>query len=97
MLDIWKQFLLLLSDTKKIALDSGIKHLSIRGGAQVMSTDFLVDSNDKQFAIQIKPVTALQDERTLEKLELECRYWQQMIRHRTSTQRCRLSAGTSWT
>ncbi len=76
-LDIREQFPLLLSDTKQIALDNGIKHPAIRGVDQVMSTDFLVDSKDKQFAIQVKPAIALQDERTLEKLELERRYWQQ--------------------
>lgn len=44
-----------------------------------MSTDFLVDCKDgrfEQFAIQVKPVIALQNERTLEELELEFRYWQ---------------------
>ncbi len=35
------------------------------------------DGPFEQFAIQVKPATALQDERTLEKLELERRYWQQ--------------------
>lgn len=80
MLDIREQFPLLPSDTKQIAIDSGIKHPAIRGADQVMSTDFLVDCKDgpfEQFAIQVKPAAALQDERTLEKLELERRYWQQ--------------------
>ncbi|MMC31856.1 heteromeric transposase endonuclease subunit TnsA [Shigella sonnei] len=79
-LDIREQFPLLPSDTRKIAIDSGIKHPVIRGVDQVMSTDFLVDCKDgpfEQFAIQVKPAAALQDERTLEKLELERRYWQQ--------------------
>lgn len=35
------------------------------------------DGPFEQFAIQVKPAAALQDERTLEKLELERRYWQQ--------------------
>lgn len=79
-IDIREQYPLLRSDTKQIAIDSGIKHPAIRGVDQVMSTDFLVDCKDgpfEQFAIQVKPFTALQDERTLEKLELERRYWQQ--------------------
>lgn len=79
-LDIREQFPLLPSDTRQIAIDSGIKHPVIRGVDQVMSTDFLVDCKDgpfEQFAIQVKPAAALQDERTLEKLELERRYWQQ--------------------
>ncbi|EPH2679678.1 TnsA endonuclease N-terminal domain-containing protein [Enterobacter cloacae] len=72
-LDIREQFPLLPSDTRQIAIDSGIKHPVIRGVDQVMSTDFLVDCKDgpfEQFAIQVKPAAALQDERTLEKLEL---------------------------
>ena len=76
-LDIREQFPLLPSDTRQIAIDSGIKHPVIRGVDQVMSTDFLVDCKDgpfEQFAIQVKPAAALQDERTLEKLELERRY-----------------------
>ena len=79
-LDIREQFPLLPSDTKQIAIDSGIKHPAIRGVDQVMSTDFLMDCKDgpfEQFAIQVKPAAVLQDERTLEKLELERRYWQQ--------------------
>lgn len=79
-LDIREQFPLLLSDTKQLALDSGIKHPAIRGVEQVMSTDFLVNCRKgsfQQFAIQVKYVEALKDERTIEKLELERRYWQQ--------------------
>jgi len=45
-LDIREQFPLLPSDTKQIAIDSGIKHPAIRGADQVMSTDFLVDCKD---------------------------------------------------
>lgn len=40
MLDIREQFPLLPSDTRQIAIDSGIKHPVIRGVDQVMSTDF---------------------------------------------------------
>lgn len=39
-LDIREQFPLLPSDTRQIAIDSGIKHPVIRGVDQVMSTDF---------------------------------------------------------
>ncbi len=46
MLDIREQFPLLPSDTRQIAIDSGIKHPVIRGVDQVMSTDFLVDCKD---------------------------------------------------
>lgn len=43
-----------------------------------MSTDFLVNTQDStipKFAIQAKYADDLQDPRTLEKLELERRYW----------------------
>src|SRR5699024_7924192 len=48
-LDIREQFPLLPSDTRQIAIDSGIKHPVIRGVDQVMSTDFLVDCKDGPF------------------------------------------------
>ena len=44
-----------------------------------MSSDFLVNSHDQlqpKFALQAKYAEALNDARTVEKLELERRYWQ---------------------
>lgn len=46
----------------------------------VMSSDFLVDSTDKsepKFALQAKYTDNLGDARTIEKLEIERRYWKQ--------------------
>lgn len=43
-----------------------------------MSSDFLVDTREKgnpRFAIQVKTAEALDDPRTIEKLEIERRYW----------------------
>jgi hypothetical protein len=43
-----------------------------------MSTDFLVDTTDDsepKYALQVKYSNALDDERTVEKLELERRFW----------------------
>ncbi|MFH4130708.1 TnsA endonuclease N-terminal domain-containing protein, partial [Acinetobacter baumannii] len=40
---------------------------------------FLIDTNDKkkpQFVIQVKPLKELIKERTIEKLEIERRYWE---------------------
>ena len=46
-----------------------------------MSTDFVVDfsasSGPQRMAIQVKSSSDLKDSRTIEKLELERRYWQQ--------------------
>ena len=78
--DIREQFPLRLEDTKALALESGIDHPSVRGVLQVMSSDFLVNTTDAsqpKFALQAKYVEALSDARTIEKLELERRYWLQ--------------------
>lgn len=41
-----------------------------------MTSDFLVDSSShKQFVIQVKPLSELKNPRTIEKLEIERRYW----------------------
>ncbi|CAI2051412.1 Transposon Tn7 transposition protein tnsA [Serratia fonticola] len=76
--DIREQFPLRREDTRMIAAEAGIKHPGIRGVDQVMSSDFLVDSANaqhRQFVIQVKPLEAFEDTRTIEKLELERRYW----------------------
>ncbi|MFP7411258.1 TnsA endonuclease N-terminal domain-containing protein [Aeromonas veronii] len=78
--DIREQFPLRLEDTKALALESGIDHPSVRGVLQVMSSDFLVNTTDAsqpKFALQAKYAEALSDARTIEKLELERRYWLQ--------------------
>jgi hypothetical protein len=69
-----------LEDTKALALESGIGHPSVRGVLQVMSSDFLVNTTNAsqpKFALQAKYAEALSDARTIEKLELERRYWLQ--------------------
>ena len=76
--DIREQFPLNIDDTKEICLEHGLRHPSIQGSEQVMSSNFLIDTNDKnkpQFAIQVKPLKELLKERTIEKLEIERRYW----------------------
>ncbi|WP_038349478.1 TnsA endonuclease N-terminal domain-containing protein, partial [Acinetobacter baumannii] len=69
--DIREQFPLNLDDTKEICLEHGLRHPSIQGSEQVMTSDFLIDTNDKkkpQFVIQVKPLKELIKERTIEKL-----------------------------
>ncbi|MBL4900998.1 MAG: heteromeric transposase endonuclease subunit TnsA [Colwellia sp.] len=76
--DIREQFPLRIEDTLALANEAGIKHPAVQGIDQVMSTDFLVDTNDlarPKFAVQAKFAETLQDPRTVEKLELERRYW----------------------
>ncbi|WP_458410923.1 TnsA endonuclease N-terminal domain-containing protein [Aeromonas caviae] len=78
--DIREQFPLRREDTRAIAAEHGLRHPSVRGVDQVMSSDFLVDTASgphRQFAVQVKRMEAFSDVRTIEKLELERRYWQQ--------------------
>ena len=77
-LDIREQFPLNLEDTLDIAKEAGIRHPQMAGIKQVMSSDFLVDTADKnlpKFVLQVKPSSAMEDKRTIEKLEIERRYW----------------------
>ncbi|AXY55369.1 heteromeric transposase endonuclease subunit TnsA [Acinetobacter chinensis] len=74
--DIREQYPLQRDETIEIASNNGIKHPNIRGINQVMTSDFLVDSTShKQFVIQVKPLSELKNPRTIEKLEIERRYW----------------------
>lgn len=41
-----------------------------------MTSDFLVNLGNVEMAIAIKPASELEDERTVEKLEIERKYWQ---------------------
>jgi len=79
-IDIREQFPLKPDSTISIAKRLGIKHPAYQGNIQVMTTDLLVDFNlDGQHqckAISIKYAQDLEDKRTIEKLELERRYWE---------------------
>jgi len=77
-IQIREQFPLEIETTSQIAKEAGIVHPSQSGVKQYMSSDFLVNSHDKQqpkFVLQAKYAEALDDARTIEKLELERRYW----------------------
>lgn len=77
--DIREQFPLRVEDTIDIAAQAGIKHPEVRGTKHVMSTDFLIDIQSfspQQYAIQIKYSNDLSTPRTIEKLEIERRYWE---------------------
>lgn len=76
--DIREQFPLDPQLTTQICLDAGISHPSHSGVIQYMSSDFLVNSSDKKypvFAVQVKPSSVFDNQRIIEKLEVERRYW----------------------
>lgn len=77
--DIREQFPLRRNDTRALASELQLKHPANNGVDHVMSSDFLVDTSDRsepKFVLQAKYVDSLNDSRTVEKLELERRYWQ---------------------
>lgn len=77
--DIREQFPLNRDDTLSISKEDHLWHPSQGKVNLVMSSDFLVNSLSKtqpKFALQVKYSEALKDPRTVEKLEIERRYWQ---------------------
>ncbi|MGH1461870.1 MAG: TnsA endonuclease N-terminal domain-containing protein [Neptuniibacter sp.] len=78
--DIREQFPLNPEATIDIAKRLSIKHPAYQGVLQVMTTDLLVDLNvNGKFtsqAVSVKYSEHLEDERTLEKQELERRFWE---------------------
>jgi len=81
--DIREQYPLLpLQETEGIAEQMGVRHPEDprTGHSVVMTTDFLVDVQGTGGIIQqahtVKPAEMLDNPRTLEKLEIERRYWQ---------------------
>lgn len=76
--DIREQFPLNTDDTVRLAEEAGIRHAAFKGVNQVMTSDFLIDTVETdrpQLALQVKYTKDLEDRRTIEKLELERRYW----------------------
>lgn len=73
-IDIREQFPLSVDDTHRIAQEAGIKHPNIQDTFQVMTTDFVVDLDNSDIpilALSAKYANDLDDERTIEKLEIE--------------------------
>lgn len=77
--DIREQFPLAREITIAIAGEMGVPHPKDRGVDIVMTTDFLVDirreGHVRREAIAVKPSQGLDDTRTIEKLEIERRFW----------------------
>lgn len=80
--DIREQFPLNRDETRRIAADMGVRHpIDTESGIDiVMTTDFLVDmrtdnGGSKLLARSAKPASELDNDRTIEKQEIERRYW----------------------
>ncbi len=79
--DIREQFPLDRDETRRIAAEIGVRHpVDTQSGVDiVMTTDFLVDirvgNGSKLLARSAKPASELDDDRTIEKQEIERRYW----------------------
>jgi len=80
-IDIRECFPLGRDETRRIASDMGVQHPTDRntGVEIVMTTDFVVDiqmnNESKLLARSAKPADQLSDQRTIEKQEIERRYW----------------------
>lgn len=77
--DIREQFPLLpLEETQLIAESIGVEHPKDPKTKEpiVITTDFLLTVYDRTFARTVKPFSSLEDERTIEKFEIERRYWE---------------------
>lgn len=77
--DIREQYPLLpLEETLMIAEQIGVNHPRDpkTGIPIVMTTDFLITHNDRDFARTTKPYGEMEDERTIAKFEIERVYWE---------------------
>ena len=76
-----EQFALNLAETLALAEEAIIKHPNIRGEDKVITSDFYITLNAKnksmtsQMALQVKYAKDLDDPRTIEKIEIEKRFW----------------------
>lgn len=77
--DVREQFPLDRAETRSIAAAMGIRHPQDHGVDIVMTTDLLVairvGQGARQVAVAVKPAGDLGKARTVEKLEIERRYW----------------------
>lgn len=78
--DIREQFPLPPEETINICNQLKIKHPSYNGVHQIVTTDLLINydknNTDCLHAISVKYTSDLEDKRTIEKLEIERRYWE---------------------
>jgi len=77
--DIKEQFPLSIVDTLNICSRLGIKHPQIRNKLKVVTTDLVVELRDKRsIAIAVKHASDLDNVRTVEKLQIEKLYWEEL-------------------
>ncbi|MBA6398991.1 TnsA endonuclease N-terminal domain-containing protein [Colwellia sp. BRX10-4] len=68
--------------------DISFGHPAVNEFPIVMTTDFVVRYTDKTEAEQIKPSSALEDDRVIEKIKIEKTYWNdQGIEHKVKTEK----------
>ncbi len=77
--DVREQFPLERGETMVIAKDMGVRHPHDLGIDVVMTTDLLIDyvgaEGPRRAALSVKYAKELEDERGIEKLEIERRFW----------------------
>ena len=79
-IDIREQYPLNFDQTLEIAETIKIPHPKFGKHYQIMTSDFLVDRHNSitpKFEVQVKYSNALNDPRTIEKIEIERQYWKQ--------------------
>jgi hypothetical protein len=74
--DIQEQYPLPLYETQLIAADLGVKHPEANDWSVVMTTDFLYCRSGIWHAAAVKPSSELDNERVMEKLDIERCYWE---------------------
>ncbi len=76
-IDIREQYPIPINDSLGICQQLGIRHPQVRGKLTVVTTDLLVDFDNRgQLAVAVKESSALDSKRTLEKLQIEKAYWE---------------------
>lgn len=73
-IDIREQFPLPLRETMTIAVARNIRHGQNNGEPITMTTDFVIDFQDRQLAVFVKPFNKI-SRRMLEKFQIEKDYW----------------------
>lgn len=77
--DIKEQFPLPLADTLSICSRLGIKHPQMRNKLKVVTTDLVVELKGKpSIAIAVKYASDLDNARTVDKLQIEKLYWEEL-------------------
>ena len=77
-LQVKEQFPLEREITLELAKSAGIKHPNVRSVDQYLSSDFLIETTSRDlpyFALQAKYVSTFEEQRKIEILELEKRFW----------------------